>query len=105
MRAFTGDDATRRELENFLGEAEMVVYQLEQGIPLETWAAGETAETIELLRQSVGDTVDLDELLEMGQAFYAAENGKPSSAAVRPGKSSCGRIPNGRSNSKPLTQR
>ena len=77
VRAFTGDDATRRELESFLGEAEMVVYQLEQGIPLETWAAGETAETIELLRQSVGDTVDLDELLEMGQAFYAAENGKP----------------------------
>ena len=61
VRTFTGDEQTRSALAGFLGEAEMLAYQFEQGIPVDEWAAGESSENVEALKEMLGDTVDLKE--------------------------------------------
>lgn len=70
VRSFTGTEEQRSDLEAFMGQAEMLVYQFEQGIPTEMIAQGE-ADT-ESLKAAVGDTVDLDEFKQMLLAFAAA---------------------------------
>ena len=77
VRAFTGDEQTRSDLAGFLGEAETLAYQFEQGIPVDEWAAGESSENVEALMEALGDTVDLKEFEAAASAFSEAEGHGP----------------------------
>ena len=77
VRTFTGDKQTRSDLAGFLGEAETLAYQFEQGIPVDEWAAGESSENVEALKEALGDTVDLKEFEAAASAFSEAEGHGP----------------------------
>ena len=79
VRSFAGDDEVRSRLEEPMAEAEMLVYQINQGIPVEDWAAAEGAESLDAIRAQVGETVDLAELVSLSDAFASAEAGHPVS--------------------------
>lgn len=80
VRAFEGDDETRSTLEEPLAEAEMLVYQLDQGIPVETFiegmgpafSSGTSPEAVAAARQKtealLGDTVDMDDISQLVDA-------------------------------------
>ena len=70
VRSFTGTEEQRSDLEAFMGQAEMLVYQLEQGVPTETITQG--SYDTNALKAVVGDTVDLDEFKQMALGFAAA---------------------------------
>ena len=73
VRTFAGSEEDRAALEAFIGEAEMMVYQINQGIPIDEWAVGEDAETIAALEEQLGDSVDLNELIALSEAAAAAD--------------------------------
>lgn len=51
----------------------MLAYQFEQGIPVDEWAAGESSENVDALKEMLGDTVDLKEFEGAASAFSEAE--------------------------------
>lgn len=71
VRSFAGTEEQRSDLEAFMGEAEMLVYQFEQGVPTEMITQG--SYDTDALKAAVGDTFDLDELKQMLLAFAAAD--------------------------------
>ncbi len=70
VRSFTGTEEQRSDLEPFMGQVEMLVYQFEQGVPTETITQG--SYDTDALKAVVGDTVDLDEFKQMALGFAAA---------------------------------
>ena len=77
VMTFEGDDGTRSSLEGFLGEAEMLAYTLDQGIPVEDWAAGASPEAIAGIRERFGDTMDLSEFETAASEFSQADGHGP----------------------------
>ena len=77
VRTFTGDDDTRAAIEETMAEAEMLVYQVNQGIPVETFidevgnvaSSGTSpdapANAAAGLTALVGDTIDMDDIARL----------------------------------------
>lgn len=79
VRTFVGSDDDRAAIESKMAEAEMLVYQINQGIAVEDFASAEAAEgmpAFDALRAQFGDTIDLDELVGMVEGYLSAEAGR-----------------------------
>ena len=78
VRTFVGSDDDRAAIESEMAEAEMLVYQINQGIAVEDFASAEAAEgmpAFDALKAQFGDTIDLDELVGMVEGYLSAEAG------------------------------
>lgn len=78
VRTFVGTDDDRAAIESEMAEAEMLVYQINQGIAVEDFASAEAAEgmpAFDALKAQFGDTIDLDELVGMVEGYLSAEAG------------------------------
>lgn len=78
VRTFVGSDDDRAAIESEMAEAEMLVYQINQGIAVEDFASAEAAEgmpAFDALKAQFGDTIDLDELVSMVEGYLSAEAG------------------------------
>lgn len=78
VRTFVGSDDDRAAIESEMAEAEMLVYQINQGITVEDFASAEAAEgmpAFDALKAQFGDTIDLDELVGMVEGYLSAEAG------------------------------
>lgn len=84
-RIFEGDRRDRDEIKGFLGEAEMLVFVLERGVPVDSVV--EDAREAEALKAAVGDTVTIDAIRALAGArdsgFYEPMAFDPS--AIRDG--------------------
>lgn len=79
VRTFVGTDDDRAAIEGEMAEAEMLVYQINQGIAVEDFASAEAAEgmpAFDALKAQFGDTIDLDELVGMVEGYLSAEAGR-----------------------------
>ena len=77
VRSFMGTADDRAALEQPLAEAEMLVYQINQGIPVEDFVGDGDAATVAAIKARYGDTLDLDELVDMAEQFASADAGEP----------------------------
>lgn len=81
VRRFMGPEDEREELEGFMGEAEMLVYTLEQGVPVESLekmpGGGAGAVNTDALKAQVGDTIDFDEFKQLMAASLSMQAGRP----------------------------
>lgn len=77
VRDFTGTDEERSSIESFMAQAETLVYQLDQGISVDDWASSEDPQVTDAIRSQMGDTLYLDDLVQMAEAFQSAETGRP----------------------------
>lgn len=78
VRTFVGSDDERAAIESEMAEAEMLVYQINQGIAVEDFASAEAVEgmpAFDALKAQFGDTIDLDELVGMVEGYLSAEAG------------------------------
>lgn len=78
VRTFVGTDDDRAAIESEMAEAEMLVYQINQGIAVEDFASAEAAEgmpAFDALKAQFGDTIDLDELVGMVEGYLSAGAG------------------------------
>ncbi|MBM6775916.1 ABC transporter ATP-binding protein [Collinsella tanakaei] len=78
VRTFTGSRSDRESLEGFMGEAEMLAYQFMEGVSIDEFAAATesadadagaaqqapaaSADSVELMRQMFGDTIDIADI-------------------------------------------
>lgn len=80
VRTFTGTDDDRAAVADEVAQAEMLVYQVNQGIPVEDAVQGDAAasdQMVDALRAQFGDTIDLDEMVTIAQGI-AARDGQQS---------------------------
>ena len=77
VRTFEGTDDDRAAVADEVAQAEMLVYQINQGIPVESVVSDGDAATIAAIKAQVGDTVDLDELVQLAEGMQSADAGKP----------------------------
>ena len=75
VRIFTGNERERSDIQGFMAEAETLVYQLNQGISVEEWTKGESPEVAQAIQSQMGDTLYLDDLIRLSEAYATAESG------------------------------
>ncbi len=78
VRIFEGDRRDRDEINGFLGEAEMIAFMLERGVPVDSVV--EDGREAEALKAVVGDTLTIDAI----RALAGAHAGSSDSAAFDP---------------------
>ena len=76
VRSFTGSNDDAARIEGDMAEAEVLVYQINQGIPVEDFVGDGDAATVAAIKARYGDTLDLDELVDMAEQFASADAGQ-----------------------------
>lgn len=79
VRIFEGDLRDRDEIKGFLGEAEMIAFMLERGVPVDSVV--EDAREAAALKAAVGDTITIDTVRALAGA---QADGSPASALFDP---------------------
>ena len=79
VRIFEGDLRDRDEIEGFLGEAEMIAFMLERGVPVDSVV--EDAREAAALKAAVGDTITIDTVRALAGA---QADGSPDSTLFDP---------------------
>lgn len=79
VRIFEGDLRARDEIKGFLGEAEMIAFMLERGVPVDTVV--EDAREAAALKAAVGDTITIDTVRALAGA---QADGSPDSTLFDP---------------------
>lgn len=79
VRVFEGDRQDREEIKGFLGEAEMIAFMLERGVPVDSVVEG--AREAAALKAAVGDTMTIDAVRALAGA---QADGSPDSALFDP---------------------
>lgn len=79
VRIFEGDLRDRDEIEGFLGEAEMIAFMLERGVPVDSVV--EDAREAAALKAAMGDTITIDTVRALAGA---QADGSPASALFDP---------------------
>ena len=79
VRVFEGDRQDRDEIKGFLGEAEMIAFMLERGVPVDSVV--EDAREAAALKAAVGDTMTIDAVRALAGA---QADGSPDSALFDP---------------------
>lgn len=86
IRTFTGDGSVRNDLEGFVGQAEMVAYQLDQGVSTDAvldampalYSTGTSPEAVEGTRRQaeelLGDTVDMEDVAALAASGAIARD-------------------------------
>ena len=79
VRIFEGDLRDRDEIKGFLGEAEMIAFMLERGVPVDSVV--EDAREAAALKAAVGDTITIDTVRALARA---QADGSPDSTLFNP---------------------
>ena len=79
VRVFEGDRQDREEIKGFLGEAEMIAFMLERGVPVDSVVEG--AREAAALKAAVGDTMTIDAVRALAGA---QADGSPDSELFDP---------------------
>ena len=79
VRIFEGDLRDRDEIKGFLGEAEMIAFMLERGVPVDSVV--EDAREAAALKAAVGDTITIDTVRALAGA---QADGSPDSTLFDP---------------------
>ena len=79
VRVFEGDRQDREEIKGFLGEAEMIAFMLERGVPVDSVVEG--AREAAALKAAVGDTMTIDAVRALAGA---QADGSPDPALFDP---------------------
>ena len=79
VRVFEGDRQDRDEIKGFLGEAEMIAFMLERGVPVDSVVEG--AREAAALKAAVGDTMTIDAVRALAGA---QADGSPDSELFDP---------------------
>ena len=79
VRVFEGDRQDREEIKGFLGEAEMIAFMLERGVPVDSVV--EDAREAAALKAAVGDTMTIDAVRALAGA---QADGSPDPALFDP---------------------
>lgn len=83
VRSFTGNDDERATIEQPVAEAEMLVYQISEGIPVDDLVQDGDATTIDAIKAQMGDSVNLDEMITLAEGIASANAGE--SVELEPG--------------------